>query len=59
MANEEVAPGDGAFLQFKILPSLLEFLSLCSKIKSSTKDPSAARAWARTPAGPLQILKKF
>lgn len=50
MASEDVAPGDGAFVQCKIL--LPTSPSPNSKMKSSTKEPSGVIACARTPAGP-------
>lgn len=52
MAREEVAAGDGALRTWRTrLPTSP---TPPSKTKSSTRFPSRSRAWARTPAGPLQ-----
>ncbi len=52
IAREEVAAGDGALRTCKVrFP--MSVLPL-SNIKSSTNLPSLSKAWALTPAGPLQ-----
>lgn len=50
MARLEVAPGEGALQQWRIL--LPVGPSPYSKMKSSTSEPSILSACARTPAGP-------
>lgn len=57
IANEEVAPGDGAFLQCKI--RLLRGPAPESNTKSSTRFPFESMAWALTPLGPLNLLQNF
>lgn len=47
IANEEVAPGEGALRQCRIRP-------LLENTKSSIRDPSTPTAWALTPDGPLR-----
>lgn len=51
IARELVAAGDGAFLTCSILEANGPVPE--SKTKSSTNEPSVAKAWALTPAGPL------
>lgn len=51
MAKEDVAPGEGALRQWRILGPSSPTPE--SKTKSSTRLPWTSRAWARTPAGPL------
>lgn len=52
MAKEEVAPGEGAFLQWRILEPTSHCISLWNT-KSSSREPSTFMACARTPAGPF------
>lgn len=50
MASDEVAPGDGALQQWRIIWPIGP--SPYSNMKSSTRLPSFLSAWARTPDGP-------
>ena len=62
IANDEVAPGEGALRQCMTLCCTTLFLSEfpsffgpLSNMNSPTKSPSEFIAWARTPAGPRWI----
>jgi len=52
MARLLVAPGEGAFLQWRTRLASGPDPSPRSKTKSSTRLPCRSIAWARTPAGP-------
>jgi len=58
MGNEDVAAGLGAFRTCKIRFLRSPVLTV-SKTKSSTRSPSADKACARTPLGPLNTKKKI
>ena len=62
IANDEVAPGEGAFRQCitrcwttLFLFEFPSFFGPLSNMNSPTKSPSEFIAWARTPAGPRRI----
>jgi hypothetical protein len=58
IGNEDVAAGLGAFRTCKIRFLRSPVLTV-SKTKSSTRFPSADKACARTPLGPLNTKKKI